>query len=81
MYIGYSDNVMYSCYVLQVRQIITIEMSLGIGTGKFNMFRREMKSAMAVSLLVGWFVVAWSPLAVYIIYSTVCKCESNLYVR
>lgn len=65
----------------QARQIIAIEKSLGIANGKCSIFRREMKSAMAVSLLVGWFVIAWSPLLIYIIYSTVCKCESNLYVR
>ncbi|XP_069125546.1 bombesin receptor subtype-3-like [Argopecten irradians] len=50
-------------------------------TGKHHVFRREMRSTLTVSLLVGYFAFVWIPHCIYIVYSSACQCYISPYIR
>ncbi|XP_060076098.1 adrenocorticotropic hormone receptor-like [Ylistrum balloti] len=49
--------------------------------GKHHVFRREMRSTLTVSLLVGYFAFVWVPHCTYIVYSVACQCYISPYIR
>nr|ADF87940.1 G protein-coupled receptor [Azumapecten farreri] len=49
--------------------------------GKQHVLRREMRSTLTVSILVGYFAFAWLPHCFYLIYSITCQCRISPYIR
>ncbi|XP_033736887.1 octopamine receptor beta-2R-like [Pecten maximus] len=49
--------------------------------GKQHVLRREMRSTLTVSLLVGYFAFVWIPHCTYIVYSIACQCHISPYIR
>ena len=48
---------------------------------RYLVCKNEMKLVRVASVMIGYCIVTWIPLATYIIITTTCNCRFNKYVR